>query len=367
MVKILQVGKYFPPRFGGIETVTSDLMGLNSYDQLSCDVICFDESTYSSVESGGVIYRCKSWFKVLSADFSLTYLFQVFFKAWKYDVLHVHYPNPLAALIVGFLPYRGKVVVQWHSDVVKQKFAYKLYRPIQRRLLHRADIIVGTSQAYVEYSKQLSDFMHKVTVIPLGVERRENPEDFLVEKIKTQYSGKRIIFSLGRLTYYKGYEYLINAAKYLNDEYIILIGGTGDLDRELRGMIDKENLEGRVVLLGKIPEADMSAYFKACDIFCMSSIERSEAFGVVLIEAMSFMKPIVATNILGSGVGWVNAHGDSGLNVPVRDPLALARAIEEVCSSGIYDQLSHGSYERFINLFQKSMMIDRFKDLFCQC
>ena len=105
-----------------------------------------------------------------------------------------------------------------------------------------------------------------------------------------------MIFSLGRLVPYKGFEYLIDAAKDLPDDFVILIGGNGSLKKDLESRIIYNNLTDKVKLLGFLEERDMYSYFKAADLFCLSSIEKTEAFAIVQLEAMAFSKPIVATN-----------------------------------------------------------------------
>ncbi|MBQ5903121.1 MAG: glycosyltransferase, partial [Alistipes sp.] len=168
-----------------------------------------------------------------------------------------------------------------------------------------------------------------------------------------------IIFSLGRLVEYKGFEHLIEAARYLGDEYVILIGGSGPLKETLQAEIDRLGLNERVKLLGFLRDQDLPAYYEACDLFCLSSVFKTEAFGIVQIEAMSYGKPVVATTIEGSGVHWVNAEGVSGLNARKGDAQALAQAIQAITSHPlVYERYTEGARKRFQEMFTLQHMID---------
>ena len=175
-----------------------------------------------------------------------------------------------------------------------------------------------------------------------------------------QYKGKKIIFSLGRLVPYKGYKYLIDSARYLDDDYMILIGGGGPLKAKLTAQIEERGLQDKVKLLGFVKDEDVAAYFGACDLFCMSSVYATEAFGIVQIEAMSAGKPVVATKIPGSGVSWVNAHKESGLNVEPKDSEALADAFMHILESEEdYNAFSEQAHHRYWTMFTKAKMIEK--------
>ena len=116
----------------------------------------------------------------------------------------------------------------------------------------------------------------------------------------------------------------------------------------------------RVELLGRIPETELPAYYGACDVFCLSSLQKTEAFGIVQIEAISCGKPVIATNIPESGVSWVNAHGVSGLNVAPGDPEGLARAIKTITESEtVYKAYCAGAKQRYLEWFTKERMIEK--------
>ena len=165
---------------------------------------------------------------------------------------------------------------------------------------------------------------------------------------------------MGRLVHYKGFRYLVEAAKYLSEEYVVLIGGTGALKNELQEQIKSEGLTDKVELLGRVSDEELPGYYGACSVFCLSSVQKTEAFGIVQIEAMSCGKPVVATKIPQSGVAWVNADGESGINVMPEDAKGLAEAIMKITSDeNVYTEYSENAGKRFLEYFTRERMIEK--------
>ena len=276
----------------------------------------------------------------------------------NYDIVHVHHPDPMAAVTLWLSGYKGKVVLHWHSDILKQRILLKLYRPLQDWLLRRADLIIGTSPVYLKESPFLKHVQDKTICLPIGVSAIV-PDEAAVEKLGQRYGGKKIVFSLGRLVPYKGFTHLIDAARYLSNDYVVLIGGTGTLRKKLEKKIRRLGLENKVMLLGRIPKNELPAYFGASKVFCLPSVQKTEAFGIVQIEAMSCGKPVVATRIPHSGVAWVNQHGVSGLNVTPGNARELAQAIQHIADDdAVYEQYAVSAKNRYHDLFTKERMID---------
>ena len=163
----------------------------------------------------------------------------------------------------------------------------------------------------------------------------------------------------------QGYKYLIESAHYLDDDYVILIGGSGAMKYDLEAEIETWGVQDKVMLLGRISDKELSAYYGACTLFCLSSVQKTEAFGIVQIEAMSCGKPVVATNIPHSGVSWVNAHGFSGLNVTPCSAKELAGAIMTITrNDDLYQKLAKGARERYQETFTKEKMIDNILEIY---
>lgn len=367
-MRILQLGKFYPIQ-GGVEKTMYDLLTGLAERGISCDMLCAHNGGGSlefSVTYKNRVICSKTLLQVFSTMLSPQMAVVLRRIAPNYDIIHIHHPDPMAAFALWASDYKGRVVLHWHSDIVKQKKLLFLYSPLQRWLLRRADMIVGTSPIYIAMSPLLSSFQSKCTYIPCCASS-VHPDNASVAVLRQRYSGKKIVFSLGRLVHYKGYRYLIDAAKYLSDDYIVLIGGTGTLYEELKMQIERESLTDKVQMLGRVPDAELPAYYGACDVFCLSSIMKTEAFAIVQIEAMSCGKPVVSCNIPGSGVPWVNADGVSGLIVEPKDSRALADAIHRITTdSSLYEHLSLGAKQRYQQLFTKEKVINRCLELYLQ-
>ena len=360
-MRILQIGKFYPIR-GGIEKVMYDItMGL-SQRQVYCDMLCASAEKQKPenllLNDYARILCVSTWKKVAATMLSPAMIFRLRKINKEYDIIHIHHPDPMACLALFLSGYKGPVVLHWHSDILKQKMLLKLYSPLQNWLLRRAKVIVGTTPVYVQESPFLENIQRKVISVPIGIDEMK-PVPGRVAQIKERYAGKKIIFSLGRLVEYKGYEYLIKASQKLNDDYIILIGGKGPLQEYLQSLIDELGVRKKVKLLGFIDDKDLPDYFGACDLFCLSSIWKTEAFGIVQIEAMSCGKPVIAMNIPESGVSWVNINRFSGINVKPEDADALAEAITAVLTDEcLYEELARGARRRYETMFTKELMTE---------
>lgn len=365
-MRILQLGKFYPIR-GGVEKVMYELMAGLSERGVDCDMMCalsHGGSQVMTVNSHARLIGCRTLRKVAATMISPAMISSLRERCAGYDIIHVHHPDPMACLSLFLSGYKGKVVLHWHSDIEKQKALLQFYRPLQRWLLNRADVILGTTPVYVAESPCLAHMEHKIECLPIGIDPIcPNPRK--VEALKKAYPGKKIIFSLGRLVAYKGYRWLIEAARYLDDDYVVLIGGSGSMKRELMLEIERYGVADKVSLLGRIPDNELPTYYGACTLFCLSSVQKTEAFGIVQIEAMSCGKPIVATRIPHSGVAWVNEHGLSGLNVEPKDAKGLAEAIMAIAGNeAAYQEYTRGAEQRYASLFTKERMIENLLEIY---
>lgn len=358
-MKILQLGKFYPIE-GGVEKVMLDLTTGLSARGIDCDMLCASMKPQQiQLNNHGRLFGVKALKKIAATMISPSMVWTLRKMAKEYDLIHVHHPDPMACLALFCSGFKGKVVLHWHSDILKQKSLLKLYRPFEKWLIRRADMIVGTTPVYVQQSPMLKKVQHKVDYIPIGVEE-QLPDPIGMEKIRNQFLGKKIVFSLGRLVEYKGFVYLVDAASHLGDDYVVLIGGNGPLRETIEQRIEELGLQDKVKLLGYVKEDEVANYFGACDVFCLSSIMKTEAFAIVQVEAMSCGKPIVATRIPESGVSWVNRHKFSGVNVPVKSGRFLADGILFLTQNDytykIYAKQARLLYEECFTL---EKMIDR--------
>ena len=330
-LSVLHVYKdFFPPVYGGIE---QHLNLLCRTLRPFCDVRVLVSASGSSrtrreMVDGIPVMRAGEWLRVASAPICPTW--PILLRRLRADIHHFHFPNPTGDVSYWFSGARGKIVVTYHSDIVRQSTILPLYRPFLWRLLRKADVILPTSPSYVESSEYLRPFRDKCEVVPLGVdlhrfERREAIEARAAEW-RAEWKAPMVLF-VGRLRYYKGVDVLMRAARRIEGR--IAIVGDGPYENILRIMHRDLDLGDRVVFLGAQSEFDLLALYRAARVFVLPSTLRSEALGLAMIEAMASGSPVVSTE-LGTGTSWVNQHDVTGRVVPPGNPAALAEAINAI-------------------------------------
>jgi len=368
-MNVLQVSKFYPPMKGGIESAAWELTeGLNRRG-VRADVLCANVGPRTRLEQsqlGYDILRIGSMATVLSTSIAPTMPWRMARCAGRYDVLHLHMPDPMAAIALRWARPRNRVVVHWHSDVIRQRHALRFYEPLQRWILGRADAIVATSEAYADASEPLKPWRRKLAIVPIGISDnsgRANADH--VAAIRRRAGGRRIVFALGRMTYYKGFDVLIDAAASVDSEAVIVIGGGGALLSEHRSRVVRLGLTEKVHMLGSIDDEELAGYFEACDVFCAPSTLRSEAYGIAMLEAMSMGKPVVAADIAGSGVPWVNVDGETGFNVPVQRPELLALALNALLADEAKRRrMGAAARRRYVERFRADLMTEQMIDLY---
>lgn len=362
--KVLQVGKFFYPDKGGIESTTKFIFDHFVHDENVNDVLCFKRGKGSQKIYFGksFVLKCGTAFQVASTPISFKFFYWFRKLRNNYDIIHIHSPNPLAAVALFLFPPKGKVLLHWHSDILTHKFLYLFFRSFEDHLLKRADLILGTSPVYVQHSPFISKHDYKANYISSSTEESNfEVDEERVKEIKNEYDGRKIVFGLGRFIYYKGFEYLIEAAKYLPDDFVVLIGGAGPMKEKYVSLIKQYDLYNKIFLLSDISQKDLGNYYKACDVFCLPSTEKTEAFGLVLVEAMVFGKPVLATNIPGSGTSWVNINNVTGINVEPKNGKALADGILRIMDEENYQAFSINARNRFEEKFTNTKFIDKLK------
>ena len=336
MKKILQIDNYMFPHIGGIEQTTRDVAN-SLKDEYEVKILCFnhEKGTITDSVDGVSVTRVNCQTKIGSQSIALSFgkVLKKTLKNYQPDIVIFHYPNPFtASFLEKYLKNKKfKFMLYWHLDITKQKILGKLFTGQNKRLLKYADKVIATSDIYIKGSPWLSEYKEKCVVVPscINTERLMYNESHIsnAKKIKEKYNGKTICFAFGRHVPYKGISYLIQASKYLDDNYKILIGGKGPLTEELKKEA-KSNIN--VEFLGKLSDDELKSYLLACDIFCFPSITKNEAFGLGLAEAMYYSKPCVTFNIPGSGVNYVSLNNVTGLEVENGNVEAYACAIKDV-------------------------------------
>ena len=376
-MRVLHFGRFWNAQYGGLERHVSLLgHGLAAQGVEVVNLVAASGRTGSDESEG--LYRlvqAPSFGEAHSMALSPALVFRALalHREKPFDIFHLHFPDPLSHLTSMLLPSNVRRVITWHSDIIRQKRLLALYKPFQSRILRQADALVAATQAHFDSSTQIPVDVpaSRRHVIPYGLDYSplalNTRTAALRDQLRSRAQARGLVFALGRHVYYKGFDVLIDALQY-TDAFLIL-GGEGPLRPQLEQQAAGLGLSERILFTGRLPEEDLSAYFHACDVFCMPSVEQAEAFGLVQLEAMACGKPVVCTQ-LNNGVNIVNIEGETGLAVPVRDPVTLGKALEALTQdAALRLRLGQQGKQRANNVYSFPAMaashIDLYKHLVC--
>jgi rhamnosyl/mannosyltransferase len=324
-MRILHVGKFYPPEHGGMESHVQELV-CELRDSVEQSVVVASKTRQGSTETvdGIPVTRLGALMDFFGAPICPSMVNAI--RSARADILHIHLPNPIAVLAYLASGFKGKLIFTYHSDIVRQKILGSAFSGILHQALNRSDAIIATSDNYLKTSSVLSEHLDRCHVIPLGIplERFRYPDPHIVDWIRNQY-GPSIVVALGRLVRYKGFDHLLRAMTKV-DGHLLLIGN-GPLRDELEVLSRSLGIHDRVTILSGV--ADVVPYYHSADVFVLPSVNRSEAFGLVQLEAMACGKPVINTS-LNSGVPFVSRNEETGLTVPPSDEAALSAAITKL-------------------------------------
>lgn len=357
---VLHVGKFYAPHVGGIETHLETLCRRLSESMDVRVLVANDRGGDEETLVDGVnVSRHSIMFTIAGAPVCPSMVRKI--RHSNADIVHVHVPNPAGILAVMASGYRGRVVTSWHSDTVRQRRLARIFAPIQRRYLRNCDAIITASPNYLESSLDLASFKDRCRVIPYGIEVEEirRPDLAAVQQIRERYPGP-LLLTVGRLVYYKGLEYVVRAMKRI--AATLLIVGDGPLRASLERLAAAEGVANRVMFVGQV--GDVTPYYHACDVFVLASIARSEAFGIVQLEAMACGKPVVNTR-LKSGVPFASLDNVTGLTVEPRNVEAIEIAMNRLLAdSELRGRFGEAAKKRVDTEFSSLSMLSRTRDLY---
>lgn len=367
-MKILHVGKFYSPIEGGIESINRFIVdSLKGHSQRVLSFNTINKSTDEDIDNIPVL-RSATLGYFEKQPLSVRYFWDLrrLIKYYDPDIIHFHYPNPLAVLfLLVLIPPKTKLVVHWHSDIIAQKKLRFIISPLEKKLLRRADRIIATSENYRDNSLSLNNFLEKVDIIPCSIDEsnfnlsEENIPKLL--EIKKRYFNKPIVFFVGRHVEYKGIRYLLEAEQYVKEDCVFLIGGSGPLTKSLK----QKFKSSRIHWLGRIADDEMKLYYHAADIFAFPSITKNEAFGVVLAEAMYCNSPAVTFTVKGSGVNWVAPNEIAAIEVENSNSEAYAAAIDRLLKDQLLRKtLGKNGRERTVNLYSRNVVEKKYRELY---
>ncbi|HVR51759.1 MAG TPA: glycosyltransferase, partial [Pseudorhodoferax sp.] len=335
--RVLHVGKFFPPVHGGMEVFLADLVAAQRRQGVEAAVLVHG---IAQADDPDWLLRVPVQVQLVYAPIALGFRAALAraIERFKPDLLHLHMPNAsvfwaLTLPAARALPW----LVHWHADVVASRIrpalalAYRVYRPFEQAVLARAERIVATSPPYLQASVPLAPWRAACVVVPLGIALQAKAA---IDSSAPRPGRPLQLLAIGRLAYYKGFETLIRAVSPLED-VVLVIAGAGECEAELRALAQTLAPAGRpspVHFAGAVGEAEKQQLLQDCDLLCLPSRERTEAFGMVLLEAMRSAKPCLVSELAGSGMPWLVRESGAGWTALVDDAPAWRDAIVAIAA-----------------------------------
>lgn len=364
-MRVLHVYRtYFPETQGGLEETIRQIC-LNTAPQgVESRVLCTSKTIKPRVvrRDEAAVYRARRSGEIASCSLSVE-AFPMFRRLLDWaNIVHYHFPWPLADVMHFTGRARVPTVVTYHSDIVRQRVLGWMYTPLMRRFLGSADRIVCTSPNYLASSEVLESFRDRVDVVPIGLDEGSYPcaNDSLLECTHARYGSGFFLF-IGVLRYYKCLHILLEAMR--GASYRALIVGSGPLERKLKSQCQRLGL-CNVTFAGYLPDPAKVALLSQCRAVVAPSYLRAEAFGVSLLEGAMAGKPLITTEV-GSGTSHVNVHGETGLVVEPRSPQAFREAMDTLHREPeLAGTLGAGARSRFERLFNGRLMGERYAGIY---
>lgn len=264
-------------------------------------------------------------------------ILQLLWKLRGSNVIHLHLPfigSTLAVLLFSYLHPKQKLVVTYHMDLVGnglKKLIFNLYKVFCLPLiLRRADKIFISSVDYIENSDIRKFYLRhkkKFFELPFGIDTEKfSPKEKNMDLTEKFFINKddAVLLFVGGLDvahYFKGLDILLRALKNVRDggieNFKLIIVGDGDQKADYQNITQSFNINDNVIFAGSVNNAELPDYYNLCDIFILPSIDKSEAFGLVLLEAAACAKPLIASDLPGvrtvvrDGGGFLAKPGDA--------------------------------------------------------
>ena len=347
---------YYPDTTGGIEQVIFQLCQGSRALGIEGEVLTLspDPSPARLQVADHQVTRVKENFNVASTGFSLKVFSQFKEMAAEADLVHFRFPWPLMDLVHFATRHSRPTVLSYHSDIIKQRTLLKFYAPLMNQFLGSMDRILVASPNYQRSSETLKPFADKTVVVPYGLNQAEYPTVSAQtrEQWRQRVPEKFFLF-VGVLRYYKGLDSLLSALEGV--DYPVVILGAGPQELELKAQAEKLQLRN-VLFVGRLDDEDKACLLQMCYALVFPSHLRSEAFGISLLEASMYGKPMISCEI-GTGTTYVNIHEETGLAVPPNAPLALREAMRRLWDDpALSERFGANARARFQKLFTADHM-----------
>jgi O-antigen biosynthesis rhamnosyltransferase len=364
-MKVLHFYKtYLPDTIGGTEQVINQIARGTARLGVTTEVLSLSpKKVKRTVEvDNHKVHRCRSNFTFASTPVSASAFLRFQQLAKKADLIHYHFPYPFTDVLHLASRITKPTLLTYHSDIIKQRYILKLYRPLKRLFLNDVDHIVATSENYLNTSKVLSQLKHKTSVIPIGLDKDTYP---IAKTGRLNYwrerFGTRFFLFVGVIRYYKGLHILIDAA--VNSDYPIVIVGAGPIEQELKEHARKLGVSN-IHFIGFLPDEDKVALLELCYAVVFPSHLRAEAFGVSLLEGAMYGKPLISSEI-GTGTTYINIDQITGIVVPPGVATALRNAMDYIWNNPeVAMAMGKSAEERYWELFTAEQMAQSYVELY---
>jgi rhamnosyl/mannosyltransferase len=372
LMKIVHIYKDYFPVFGGIENFIRALAEAQAARGHDVRVVVNSlKRELELVEMNGVrITKMPRHLNIQSAPISLNFHNAVRRETTAADIAHLHAPYPIGEACNLLFGQSKKTVLSWHSDIVRQKTLLKVYAPVLRRVIHKADRIIPASEAYARSSPWINGYLDKCRIVPYGIDANRFTEARTPEALAMRarwlapftQSQPLVVVGVGRLRYYKGFDDLIKAVAQVPNALAVIVG-VGPLEVEMKALAQQLGIANRVIFPGEPDDAHLPLYHQAADVFAAPSNSRAESFGISIIEAMASGLPVITTEI-GTATSWINQHSETGLVVPPLNPKALASAITVMQNANSRQRMGKAARARVLQEFTREKMIERVENVY---
>jgi rhamnosyl/mannosyltransferase len=364
MYRVIHLFKtYFPNSQGGLEEAIRQIGKYSVKHGADVKVVSVSKSPFDGILDG---IKCKSYYHNFGSN-SMPISFDLIKNFKKEiagaDIIHLQFPWPFAELLTLLFKVKKPVVITFHCDIHGHKYLHRLYIPLVKRLFKKASVIIPTSENIMKNSALLNGFRHKCRTINLWLDkdrfsRLPDPKEDFLKKVDEW--GDFCLF-VGVLRWYKGLDYLLDAAKAIKGK--ILIVGKGPLAEKLKLKILREKIDN-VFLLGYQPDENVKFLIKKSRFIVLPSISPAEAFGQILIEASYFGKPMVTTE-LGTGTSYVNLDNHTGFVIEPKNVIQLADKCNQLFSDNkLVEHFGKNAYERFLKNFTEEIQGPRYIEIY---
>ena len=353
MIRVLHIYKcYYPDSVGGIEQSIRQICANGPRAGFKSDVLSFNKHETRFYKYGNHrVYSFKSSLEISSTPFSISVLFAIRRIVKHYDIVHFHYPYPYGDFL-KLLILSKPTILTYHCDIIRQKFLKYLYMPFEQLFLSSFKVIIATSVKYFETSVNLKKYNKSVTVISLGVSENLSNQELLDKEDVISSLNERYYLFVGRLSTYKGINILIKAANSI--QYPLLVAGITKDDFIKK--YPRQLIPNNIHFLGKVSEKAKNTLINNCEMLVLPSVNRSEAFGMVLLEASRACKPLITTEIK-SGTSDINIHDVTGIVIESKNVAQLTTAIKFLFDNPeIAKQMGLNARNKFIDSYTSEKM-----------